>query len=88
LEELSFYASAFVAAPYWQQSTITQRWFEGQQAPAATREPRVCPECQHVFQGNGWDGIDANWKAKHGSVMPYSEAWPLIQAGTYTEAPR
>lgn len=45
---------------------------------------KLCPECGHVFQGNGWDGIDAHWKAKHGKVMPYAEAWPLIKAGTYT----
>lgn len=43
----------------------------------------VCPECGHAFQGNGWDGIDAHWKAKHGKVMPYEDAWPLIKAGTY-----
>ena len=43
--------------------------------------PKVCPECDHVFQGNGWDGIDAHWKAKHGQIMPYNEAWPLIQSG-------
>lgn len=49
----------------------------------ASRQPKVCPECQHVFQGNGWDGIDAHWKAKHESAMPYKEAWPLIQTGTY-----
>ena len=49
---------------------------------------KICPECQHVFQGNGWDGIDAHWKAKHQAVMPYKEAWPLIQAGTYTGAKR
>lgn len=29
-------------------------------------QPRPCPECDHVFQGNGWDGIDAHWRAKHG----------------------
>lgn len=45
--------------------------------------PNVCPECGHVFQGNGWDGIDAHWRAAHGGVMPYEEAWPLIKAGTY-----
>ena len=28
-------------------------------------EPRECPHCDHVFKGNGWDGIDAHWKAKH-----------------------
>ncbi len=45
---------------------------------------KVCPECGHVFQGNGWDGIDAHWKSKHENIMPYSEAWPLIKAGKYT----
>ncbi len=37
--------------------------------------PRVCPECGHVFAGNGWDGIDAHWKSKHENVMPYKEFW-------------
>ncbi|SDR64324.1 hypothetical protein SAMN05519103_09669 [Rhizobiales bacterium GAS113] len=46
-------------------------------------EPKVCRECDHVFQGNGWDGIDAHWKAKHSGVMPYKEAWELIKRGTY-----
>lgn len=46
-------------------------------------DTKVCPECGHVFQGNGWDGIDAHWKAKHEKVMPYADAWPLIKAGTY-----
>lgn len=55
---------------------------------AGSHQPKVCPECQHVFQGSGWDGIDAHWKAKHESVMPYKEVWPLIQAGTYTGARR
>ncbi|MBP1804680.1 hypothetical protein [Rubellimicrobium aerolatum] len=44
---------------------------------------KVCPECGHVFRGNGWDGIDAHWKSKHEAVMPYEEAWPLLKAGTY-----
>jgi hypothetical protein len=43
----------------------------------------VCPECGHVFQGKGCDGIDAHWRACHEGVMPYEEAWPLIQAGRY-----
>ena len=46
---------------------------------------KVCPECDHVFQGNGWDGIDAHWKAKHEQIMPYNEAWPLIQSGEYQQ---
>ena len=37
--------------------------------------PRVCPECGHVFQGNGWDGIDAHWRAKHEQIMPYQTFW-------------
>lgn len=52
----------------------------------ASRNAKVCPECGHVFQGNGWDGIDAHWRAKHERVMPYSEAWPLLQSGKYKPA--
>ena len=37
--------------------------------------PRICPICQHVFQGNGWDGIDAHWRAKHETTMRYEEFW-------------
>lgn len=47
---------------------------------------RVCPECSHVFRGNGWDGIDAHWKAKHEHIMPYKDAWTLIKAETYKSA--
>jgi hypothetical protein len=48
-----------------------------------TPEKKVCPECGHVFKGNGWDGIDAHWKSKHDDVMPYEEAWPLLKDGSY-----
>jgi len=44
---------------------------------------KVCPECGHEFQGNGWDGIDAHWKAKHDQIMSYEDAWLLIQSGRY-----
>ena len=44
---------------------------------------KVCPECGHVFKGNGWDGIDAHWKARHEDIMPYAEAWPLLRSGAY-----
>ena len=39
--------------------------------------PRTCPECGHVFQGNGWDGIDAHWTHKHERKggIPYREFW-------------
>ena len=43
-----------------------------------TKTPRVCPECGHVFQGNGWDGIDAHWRASHEQVMPYQEFWASL----------
>lgn len=46
-------------------------------------EKKVCPECGHVFKGNGWDGIDAHWRSKHEDVMPYEEAWPLLRDGRY-----
>jgi hypothetical protein len=48
-----------------------------------TKQPCECPECGHRFQGQGWDGIDAHWKAKHEAIMPYAEAWPLIRVGKY-----
>ena len=44
---------------------------------------KVCPECSHVFQGNGWDGIDSHWRSKHEHIMPYSDAWDSIKNGTY-----
>jgi hypothetical protein len=48
-----------------------------------TVDRKICPECGHDFKGNGWDGIDAHWKAEHESTMPYKEAWPLIKSGDY-----
>ena len=50
--------------------------------------PRKCPECGHAFRGNGWDGIDAHWRANHEAVMPYEKAWPLIRDGQYPELAR
>ncbi len=35
--------------------------------------PRRCPRCGHVFQGIGWEGIDAHWRAKHEDVMTYEK---------------
>jgi transposase len=49
---------------------------------------RVCPECGHEFKGNGWDGVDAHWKAKHEHVMSYREAWPLLRDGVYVPLQR
>ena len=42
--------------------------------------PRVCPECGHVFAGNGWDGIDAHWRSKHEHIMPYKNFWDSLCA--------
>src|SRR5262245_53440922 len=36
---------------------------------------KICPECGHEFQGNGWDGIDAHWRSRHETVIPYNEFW-------------
>jgi hypothetical protein len=51
--------------------------------PKVKSDPKICPECDHEFRGNGWDGIDAHWRAKHSHIMSYGEAWPLIQSGNY-----
>jgi hypothetical protein len=40
--------------------------------------PCVCPECKHVFRGNGWDGKDAHWRACHPDVMPYEDFWASL----------
>ena len=53
-------------------------------AEDAGESQKVCPECGHVFQGNGWDGVDAHWRSKHEDIMPYEEAWPLLRDGKYT----
>ena len=37
-------------------------------------KPKVCPVCRHQFRGSGWDGIDAHWRAKHQSIMPYEQS--------------
>jgi len=56
------------------------------QSPATERTAtaeNVCPECGHQFKGNGFDGIDAHWRANHEAIMPYRDAWPLVKAGCY-----
>jgi hypothetical protein len=47
------------------------------------KDKKQCPVCGHTFKGHGWDGIDAHWRSKHESDMPYTKAWPLIGAGKY-----
>jgi len=38
-------------------------------------QPRQCPLFNHVFQGHGWDGIDAHWRANHAHVAQYEAFW-------------
>jgi len=45
--------------------------------------PNNCPQCCYQFKGNGFDGIDAHWRAKHEYLVPYGVAWPQIKSGTY-----
>ena len=40
--------------------------------------PRICPLCGHCFKGNGWDGIDAHWRACHENVMSYVAFWDSL----------
>ena len=40
-----------------------------------TQWVRQCPECAQVFQGRGWSGVEAHWKANHGDVMSYADFW-------------
>ncbi len=51
--------------------------------PVVPYSSKVCPVCGHTFQGKGWEGIDAHWRAKHEDIMPYGEAWPLLREGAY-----
>lgn len=37
-----------------------------------------CPECDHVFRGAGWDGIDAHWRARHRAVATYEGFWRAL----------
>lgn len=45
------------------------------------RGAKVCPApgCEKEFQGNGWDGIDAHWKAKHTDICSYEDFWQIVQ---------
>jgi len=73
----------------WDRSEIEARALNilgiapGQTRPATGSERKLCPECNHEFQGNGWDGIDAHWRSRHSQIMSYEQAWLLIQSGQY-----
>jgi hypothetical protein len=43
--------------------------------------PRQCPKCLHIFQGNGWDGIDAHWRSKHENELSYERFWARLCSG-------
>ena len=47
------------------------------------RNPKLCPECNRAFNGKGWEGIDAHWRANHEDVMPYEKARIDILLGCY-----
>ncbi len=53
----------------------------------ATEDRKICPECNHIFLGGTWGGIDAHWRAHHENIMPYEKAWPLISTGNYERVP-
>jgi hypothetical protein len=40
--------------------------------------PRRCPECDLACAGKGWEGIDAQGKARHGDVMLYEAFWAAL----------
>ena len=42
------------------------------------RGRRRCPVCSRAFRGQGWDGIDAHWRARHLDVMTYEEFWASL----------
>ena len=50
---------------------------------ASSKTLKKCPECGHVFQGQGWGGIDAHWRAHHNDIMRYEDAWRLISTAKY-----
>ena len=40
--------------------------------------PRVCPACDHTFQWNAWEGIDAHWRSKHEHLRSYEAFWRTL----------
>jgi len=63
----------------------SEKAFDKKLGNLAGVEKKVCPECGHIFQGNGWGGIDAHWRGRNGheDIMPYEEARPLLKSGKY-----
>lgn len=48
--------------------------------------PRICRECGHVFQGDGWNGIDAHWRAKHERVVHSEDFSKSMCKGTRVDS--
>jgi hypothetical protein len=71
---LSVYEFKRIGRRIWPQPT----------APHTNSPKNTCPACGYQFKGNGFDGIDAHWRARHNDQMTYEEAWPLIKSGTYS----
>ena len=45
-----------------------------------TDRPRLCPICDHLFRGNGWDGIDRHYRTQHEKQTgeSYEDWWNRI----------
>jgi hypothetical protein len=52
---------------------------EGQKALRTGNKACPAPGCGTEFKGNGWDGIDAHWKAKHKDICSYATFWAMVQ---------
>ena len=52
---------------------------EGQKAPRTGTKACPAPGCGTEFKGNGWDGIDAHWRAKHEDICSYENFWAMVQ---------
>ena len=54
-------------------------------------DAKICPECGYIFfNGNGWEGLDGHWNAKHAKAtnMSYTVAGPMIKSGKYKSPKR
>jgi hypothetical protein len=51
-------------------------------------QPRLCPECGHVFAGRNWAGIDGHWQARHTDVMRYDDFWASLCPDHRAASPR
>jgi len=67
-----------------QESAVDSNWLPELPVPQIREvSQKLCPVCGYRFKGKGWDGIDAHWRSKHETTMPYERAWPLIKSGRF-----